>query len=306
MMKRDKQLLIIDGSNLAHRAYQKFKTLKTYDGKRTGLIYGFLRLLNSYIVRFRPTYVLVTFDTKKSKSSNFRNNLLGSYKIHRKDNISIDYEDFNKQLRVVKRLLKYLNIPVIWDGKGLGHESDDYIGYYSLKHNGKVIILSSDKDFCQLICKNIKIYNPFKESIINQKTCMEEMGYTPSECVDYLCLVGDNSDDIPGYKGMGPKKTRDFLNQFGSISNYLSNESNEFKGIDRDGLEDLYRRNKELIDIRVALDRYPLKDIPIIYYKANKVDINKLKSICKRYSLQSFMTAEFIKPFGKLKVWKED
>ena len=94
---RDKLLMIIDGSNLAHRAYQKFENLKASNGKKTGLIYGFMRLLNSYIIRFNPTYVLVTFDTLQSKSSNFRNNLLGGYKEHRKiyqwimNNLIINY-----------------------------------------------------------------------------------------------------------------------------------------------------------------------------------------------------------------------
>ena len=92
----DRSLLIIDGSNLAHRAYHKFANMR-YEGQKTGMIYGFLRLLQQYAIRFRCKYIIVTFDTKQSKSSNFRNELLGSYKIHRKDNLRIDFEDFNQQ-----------------------------------------------------------------------------------------------------------------------------------------------------------------------------------------------------------------
>ena len=76
----DRSLLIIDGSNLAHRAYHKFANMR-YEGQKTGMIYGFLRLLQQYAIRFRCKYIIVTFDTKQSKSSNFRNELLGSYKI---------------------------------------------------------------------------------------------------------------------------------------------------------------------------------------------------------------------------------
>lgn len=297
--------MVIDGSNLAHRAYQKFKNLKTKGGVNTGLIYGFMRLLHHYIIRFRPTYVIVTIDTKQSKESNFRNQLLGGYKKHRDNNkISIDYEDFNRQLRIVRKMLKYLNIPVVWDGIGLGHESDDYIGYFSIKHPGKVIIVSSDKDFCQLLSKGIKIFNPFKEAIIHHQTCMDYMGYSPEECVDYLCLLGDKSDDIPGYIGMGPVKIRKFLNQFGSIQNFLSDDSNKFPGIDRDGLEDLYKRNLELIDIRVALNNHPLKKIPIKYNKTDKVDTTRLRNLLKEYKLLSFLTPDFIKTFENLKSWK--
>lgn len=301
---RKKLLMIVDGSNLAHRAFQKFENLKSANGEYTGLIYGFLRSLNSYIFRFQPTYVIVTFDTKQSKSSNFRNNLLGGYKEHRK-RISMDYESFNKQSRVVRKILKYLNIPVVWDSKGLGHESDDYIGYYAKKHPGKVVIISSDKDFCQLIDGTIKVFNPFKETVINSNNCIEVMGYSPEECVDYLCLLGDKSDDIPGYRGMGPKRIRQFLDKFGSIAEFLKDPSNEFKGIDYDGLQDLYKRNRILIDLDVALEKYPLKKIPIIYSKRNEVQLDKLLKLFNIYSFQSFKSNTFLEPFNNLQVWQE-
>ena len=301
----DRSLLIIDGSNLAHRAYHKFNNMR-YEGIKTGMMYGFLRLLQQYAIRFRCKYLLVTFDTKESKSSNFRNELLGSYKIHRKDNLRIDFEDFNAQAKNLKRILKLLNVPVIWDNIGLGHESDDYIGYFALKHSSthsKVTILSSDKDFCQLIGQDIKVFNPFKSQLITQRNCTEIMGYSPEECVDYLCLLGDHSDDIPGYKGMGEKKTRAFLDQFGSIAKFLKSKS-EFRGIDRDGLEDLYKRNKELIDVRVALEKHPLKEIPIIYHPSNKVDRDRLKRLFIKYGFASFMSSSFFETFENLKQYK--
>ena len=294
--------MIVDGSNLSHRAFQKFENLKTPSGEKSGLVYGFMRSLSAYVVRFQPTYVIVTFDTKQSKSSNFRNNLLGGYKGHRK-NISMDYESFNHQSRVVRKILKYLNIPYVWDSKGLGHESDDYIGYYADQHMGKSIIISSDKDFCQLIDNNTRIFNPFKETIISVHNCKEVMGYSPEECVDYLCLLGDKSDDIPGYYGMGPVKIRKFLDEFGTIENFLSGD-NTFKGIDKDGLEDLYKRNKLLIDLKVAMAKYPVKRIPIRYYKPNKPNFEKLKELFNSYSLQSFKSDTFLEPFNKLQRWE--
>ena len=295
--------MIVDGSNLSHRAFQKFENLKTPSGEKSGLVYGFMRSLSAYVVRFQPTYVIVTFDTKQSKSSNFRNNLLGGYKGHRK-NISMDYESFSYQTRVVKKILKYLNIPFVWDSKGLGHESDDYIGYYTGQHMGKSIVVSSDKDFCQLIDENTRIFNPFKETILNKHNCMEVMGYSPEECVDYLCLLGDKSDDIPGYYGMGPVKIRKFLDEFGTIENFLSNPDNTFKGIDYDGLQDLYKRNKTLIDLKVAMEKYPVDKIPIKYSKHNSIDKEKLEKLFNSYSLQFFRSETFLEPFNKLKRWE--
>lgn len=299
--------MIVDGSNLAHRSYQKFLNLKS-GGIPTGLIYGFMRLLQGYILRFRPTYVIVTFDTKQSKESNFRLGLLGNYKIHREEDkhkLRIDYEDFNSQLAVVKKLLKYLNIPVVWDRKGLGHESDDYIAYFAKKHPGKVVIVSSDKDFCQLIDNRVKIFNPFKEAIIRTDNCRDIMGYSPEECIDYLCLVGDKSDDIPGYGGMGPVKTRKFLDEWGSIENFLS-KNGQFKGIDNEGLADLYSRNKELISLELAIKHHPFKKIPLRYSPENKVQDRKVKTLFLEYSFHSFMTKDFMKAFNKLQVWKEE
>lgn len=300
-----KLLLIVDGSNLAHRSYEKFKTLKSANKKSSGLIYGFLRLLQGYVIRFQPTYLIVTFDTKQSKASNFRNNIILSYKGHRdKLNLNFDYEDFNRQSRVVKRALKYMNVPVLWDKEGLGHEADDYIAYFAKVHPGKVVIISSDKDFGQIIDNRIKIFNPSKEVIVRPDNCKDLYGYDVKECVDYLCLVGDKSDDIPGYRGIGPVKARKFLDKFGSISNFLLDTSAEFPGIDRDGLKFLYDRNVEMIDLNLAITKYPFKKIPLLYYKNNEVNSSKLHKLFEEYTMRSFQTKEFIEPFKKLRVWK--
>lgn len=302
-----KMLLLIDGSNLARRSYEKFKKLKSSDGKNTGLIYGFMRLLYQYVNRFQPTYLIVTFDTKQSKSTNFRNKLIPEYKAHReKLNLSFDYEDFNTQLSVLRKLLKSLNVTYLWDKKGLGHEADDYIAYFTKHHTGKVIIISSDKDFGQLVDNRVKLFNPSKEDIVRVDNCKEVYGYEVSECVDYLCLVGDKSDDIPGYKGIGPVKARKFLDQFGSVDKFLKDSSAEFPGIDKEGLKYLYKVNRKLIDLNLALEKYPIKKLPLLFNKKDKIYINKFISILEEYSLRSFQTEEFITPFKKLKRWKEN
>ena len=86
--------------------------------------------------------MVITFDTHKSKSSNFRNDLLEGYKAHR-SKVSMDYEDFNKQLALLRRILRLLGVQMIIDNKGLGHESDDYIAWLVINHKGKSLIISS-------------------------------------------------------------------------------------------------------------------------------------------------------------------
>lgn len=300
---KEKLLMVIDGSNLAHRAFEKFKNLKSRNETPTGMVYGFMRLLNQYVIRFHPTFVLVTFDTSKSKSSNYKLKLLGEYKEHRK-RLNIDYESFNMQLETVKKMVKYLGISYIWDSKGLGHESDDYIAYYSKRHSGKVLIISSDKDFCQLISSRIKIFNPFKEVIIRKENCSEIMGYSPEECVDYLSLVGDKSDDIPGYIGIGPVKARKFLDQFGSIKAFLDNEKAEFPGIDRDGLKYLAKKNEKLINLDYAITRINKKGIKPPLYSVKEIDKDKLRNEFKKLTLRSFCNSQFLSTFERLKSFK--
>lgn len=307
MMKRDRLLMIVDGSNLAHRAYAKFANLATREGHHTGLIYGFFRILQGYLVRFKPTYLIVAFDTRKSKQSNFKLDMLASYKEHRKKlNLETDYIDFNYQVGVVKKLLKLMRVPFVWDSKGLGHEADDYIAWIAMHHPGKVLIISSDKDFCQLLDKRIKVFNPFKETLINEKTCASIMGYSPEECVDYLSLNGDKSDDIRGYRGMGPVKIRQFLDEFGSIQNFLDNPDATFKGIDRDALEISHQRNYKLIDLKYAQTIRPYDFPPIRYAKWDKIQTRKIAVYLRRFNLRSFMLKDFMKPFKQLKIWNQE
>lgn len=301
------KMVIVDGSNLAFRAYMKFKKLKNFEGNNVGLIYGFLRILSQYMTRFRGSYLVVGFDTKESKSSNFKKVLLPEYKAHRTKSsrrLDMDFEDFNQQLRSVRKCLKYLGVPIVWDKEGLGHEADDYIAYIALNHPDKVLVISADKDFCQLIDDRIKVFNPFKDRTLSSSTCKSVMGYTPEECVDYLTLVGDSSDDIPGYVGIGPVKTRSFLDKFGSIENFLKSRDNTFPGIDYDALEHVKKRNYQLIDLKHCFKLKPVKKFPIIYPKGEGVDKERLKKVFLRYQFKSFLTEDFLKPFKKLKPWR--
>lgn len=300
--KKPRMLMVVDGSNLAHRSYHKFKNLRANNGHGTGLVYGFLKILHSYLMRFRPVHLIITFDTHASKTSNFRNGLLEGYKGHR-SNISMDYEDFNFQMRLLRRILRLLGVQIIMDFKGLGYESDDYIAKMTLiqeERHGKTLIISSDKDFCQLLSKNTKIFNPGKESLILPKTCKEIMGYSPEECTDYLILNGDKSDDIPGYYGMGEKKTREFLDQFGSISKFLSNSKLKYKGIERDQLSELYEKNSKLINLKFIMKERPIKYIPLVK-TTPKVKSNRLFKILDKFNLRSFRIPEYLLPYDKIK-----
>lgn len=299
-MGKDK-LLLVDGENLLHRSFHKFANLKASDGKPSGAIFGFFKSLNFLVFRFRPTHLVITFD---NGHSSFRTELNPGYKAHRKK-LGIDYESLQSQKKVILKILKYLGIDYIFDKKKqYNYEGDDYVAYVKHKFKGKVIIISSDKDFCQLICKRVKIFNPSKDVLINEKNCKDIMGYSALECVDYLILVGDSSDDIKGYPGIGPVKARKFLDAWKNIHYFLLNQNNTFPGIDTDTLREIYNRNNKLINLNYFIKNNPVDTIPLVSRGDNKDYSKKLNKILIEYSLSSFRSKEFLETFKNIKSWK--
>ena len=272
---------------------EQFEKLKSTDGRPSGAIFGFFKSLHMYIDRFNPKEVYITFDNGHSE---FRDKLNPNYKGHRK-NISIDYESLQLQKAEIMKILRYLRINYIFDkNKSYNYEGDDFLAYLVLKkfNNDKVTIVSSDKDFNQLISSSVKIFNPRKEQYVREDNCMDLFGYSPDETVDYLSLVGDKSDDIEGYPGMGPKKTRTFLDKYGSINNYLKDHDDE-------KMKAVYEKNRQLIDLKWYINNIHLKSLPIKKYNDKNLKLEKFKEICITYSLASFMTNNFIKVFQELK-----
>ena len=288
-----KHVLLIDGENILHQSFHKFEKLKSTDGRPSGAIFGFFKSLHMYIDRFNPKEVYITFDNGHSE---FRDKLNPNYKGHRK-NISIDYESLQLQKAEIMKILRYLRINYIFDkNKSYNYEGDDFLAYLVLKkfNNDKVTIVSSDKDFNQLISSSVKIFNPRKEQYVREDNCKDLFEYSPEETVDYLSLVGDKSDDIEGYPGMGPKKTRTFLDKYGSINNYLKDHDDE-------KMKAVYEKNRQLIDLKWYINNIPLNSLPMKRYKDKNLKLEKFKEICITYSLASFMTNNFIKVFQELK-----
>ena len=282
----------MDGCNLLHQSFHKFEKLKSTDGKPSGAIFGFFKSLHMYIDRFNPKEVYITFDNGHSE---FRDKLNPNYKGHRK-NISIDYESLQLQKAEIMKILRYLRINYIFDkNKSSNYEGDDFLAYLVLKkfNKDKVTIVSSDKDFNQLISSSVKIFNPRKEQYVREDNCKDLFEYSPEETVDYLSLVGDKSDDIEGYPGMGPKKTRTFLDKYCSIKNYLKDHDDE-------KMKAVYEKNRQLIDLKWYINNIPLKSLPMKRYKDKNIKLEKFKEICISYSLSSFLTNNFINIFEQL------
>ena len=285
-----KTVLLIDGENILHQSFHKFEKLKSTDGKPSGAIFGFFKSLHMYLTRFEPNEVVITFDNGHSP---VRVELLPNYKGHRK-NISVDYESLQNQKAIIMKILGMLRIPYIFDKRNkTQYEGDDFLAYLVINtyRAEKVILVSSDKDFNQLLNKNVRILNPRKDETIRVDNCKELFGYHPHETVQYLAMVGDTSDDIPGFNGIGPVKARKILDEYGTIYKFLEAKPNK-------EYSEAWERNRKLIDLFWFVGNVPLDSLPIKKKKVFKYE--KFKELCIEYSLASFLTNEFIKPFKKL------
>jgi DNA polymerase-1 len=295
-----KTLMIVDGMNCFYRSFYAYKRL-SYKGDSVSVIYGMPAILSELIFRLRPHEVIVVWDGERSE---MRKSLVPNYKGDRKTDRLIDWENLELQKRQVRKLLYALGIKQVLNPQA---EADDMI--YKLTRislagsiYGSVRIVSSDKDFNQLLVDDkVMIWNDSKKDYIHARNCKDYFGYTPEQTVDYLSLVGDDSDNIPGYRGIGPKKAADFLEEYQSIENFLSDKANKFPGIDRMTLRKLIKVNSIMINLEVfyEINKETLKTI---FYKDSKPKFNytEFKAICSKFGLVKFMQNDFTKHFKAL------
>lgn len=286
-------VIIVDGNNYAYRAYYAYARMKANNGTPSALVYGIPVFIKKLITDFNPSKVLVVFDGNRHQK---RMEINPGYKKGRGTKIGFDPESFHSQKDDAMELLhKGLGIPVY---RNKGQEADDIIYKLVRSHckTNDVVICSSDKDFNQLVDSSVSIWNHSKELLIQPDNCKKHFGYEPSQCVDYLCLDGDKSDGITGYRGIGEAKAKDFINKH-SIKDFLKNDLS-YPRINNDKLAEIYRINRTQIDLKYFNRRYNKRVKPALAFKSKPgIDKSVIDDISIKYSTNSFRVKTFIKAF---------
>jgi DNA polymerase-1 len=211
------KIFIVDAVNFLFRSYYAIGPMTNAHGESTNALFGFIRSLYKLINDYSPDYFIAVFDGPDNKKS--RVEIYSEYKSHRERMP----EDLFPQL---ERALQFCEIAGIPNLSVPGVEADDTIGSIAKwmeKRGIKVYICSSDKDLCQLVSDHVFLINPSKDNLlIDRKQVKALFDVYPEQIVDYLALMGDASDNIPGLEGFGPKTASGLLNEFGTLEEILA------------------------------------------------------------------------------------
>lgn len=254
MSKPQKHLVLVDGSSYLYRAFHALPSLSNSKGMPTGAAYGIINMLRKLLADYDPSHLAVVFD---AKGKTFRDDLYSEYKANRPPMP----DELRQQLDAIRSLVKALGMPLL---EVPGVEADDVIG--TLAKQGKnsgfdVTISTGDKDMAQLVNGSVTMVNTMDNSRLDPKGVEGKFGVTPEQMVDYLTLVGDAVDNVPGVPKVGPKTAVKWLKEYGSLDGIIAH-ADEIGGKVGESLRGCLDRlplSRQLVTIKcdVALDVGP-------------------------------------------------
>ncbi len=273
--------LLVDGSSYLFRAYHAMPdSFKNSKGEATGVIYGVTNMIRKLLADYAPSHIAVVFD---AKGKTFRHKMYKEYKANRPPMP----DDLREQIQPVHTIVEAMGLPLICVS---GVEADDVIG--TLAHQAselgmETIISTGDKDMAQLVNKHVSLINTMTDVFSNIDGVKEKFGVAPEQIIDYLALMGDKADNIPGVPKVGPKTAAKWLDTYGSIDNLIEH-ADEIKGKVGESLRDHLQQlplSKELTTIKcdVELDCTPKTLVHA------EPDIEALRELFSRYEFKSWL-----------------
>ena len=210
-----KPVILVDGSSYLYRAFHALPPLTNSKGMPTGAVYGVVNMLRRLIGDYQPRHMAVVFD---AKGKTFRDDLYEEYKSHRPPMP----DDLQAQIEPLHQVVRAMGLPLLMVD---GVEADDVIGTLATqgaRHGRAVLISTGDKDMAQLVNAHITLINTMTNTRLDPQGVKDKFGIAPNQIVDYLALVGDSSDNIPGVPGVGPKTAAKWLTARGSLDNIIA------------------------------------------------------------------------------------
>jgi DNA polymerase-1 len=215
----NKTLLLVDGSSYLYRAFHAMPDLRNAQGEPTGAIYGMINMLRRLRSDYAAAYIACVFD---AKGKTFRDDLYAEYKAQR----ASMPEDLAKQIGLIHEVVRALGWPILMVD---GIEADDVIGtlaVQAVEHGMETVISTGDKDLAQLVNDHVTLINTMSNEKLDRAGVIAKFGVPPERIVDYLTLVGDAVDNVPGVPKVGPKTAVKWLTQYDSLDGVIANAAN--------------------------------------------------------------------------------
>ncbi len=273
-------LVLVDGSSYLFRAYHALPDLRTSDNFPTGAVRGVIAMIRKLAKDYAGSPIAVVFD---AKGKTFRNDLYEDYKANRPPMP----DDLREQIEPIHEIIRAMGLPLLIVPDV---EADDVIGTLAAQATAAkrdTVVSTGDKDMAQLVTDHVTLVNTMTETTMDRQGVVEKFGVAPEQIIDYLALVGDSVDNIPGVPKVGPKTAAKWLNEHGDLDTIIA-RADEFKGKIGENLRgalDQLPLSRELTEIRCDLD-LPLKLTELI---PDPPDEAALKSLFERFEFKTWI-----------------
>ncbi len=279
-MSTSPDLVLVDGSSYVYRAFHALPPLTNSRGEPTGAVFGVLNMLLKFVKDYQPRFIAVVFD---ASGKTFRDELFAEYKAHRQPMP----DDLRAQIEPLLAIIRAQGLPIL---RIEGVEADDVIGTLACRaaRSGKSVLISTgDKDMAQLVDGSVTLINTMSNSVLDRAGVKAKFDVYPEQIIDYLALVGDTSDNIPGIDKVGPKTAAKWLGQYQTLDNLVAHASEVSGKVGenlRAGLKTL-ELSRKLATIHTDLD------LPLSHEQLTPTppDRDKLRELYTRYELRTLL-----------------
>jgi DNA polymerase-1 len=276
----DSPFILVDGSSYLFRAFHAMPPLTNSQGQATGAIFGVINMLGKLLEQYQPEKMAVIFD---AKGKTFRHQMYSEYKSHRPPMP----DELRTQVEPIHEIVKALGLPLLVID---GVEADDVMG--TLAHQATLaehdtLISTGDKDLAQLVNEHVTLINTMNDTLSTPDSVLEKFGVRPDQIIDYLALMGDSADNIPGIPKCGPKTAVKWLSSFGSIDNLIENAPMIGGKIGenlRNNIDQL-KLSRELTTIKLDCE------LPVGLEDINRqpADLGRLQELFSEYDLRNWL-----------------